>query len=282
MIQDDPGFWRPPSNRLRLVDGIWTPGAISDVSYPDEGNDLCYLVEDSSYWFSHRNHCIIEVVRQFPPLGPVYDIGGGNGVVAFALQQLGLETILIEPGSGARNAVRRGVKNVIQCTLGDAGLAPGSLSAAGAFDVVEHIDDDVDFVRDVARLLRPGGRFYCTVPALSALWSEEDRSAGHFRRYSAKSLKSVVEQAGMEVEFMTGLFSWLVAPIFVLRALPARFRRSSRPDHDEQAAIQADHSLPAPLATIAAKVHSWELSRLQRRLPVPLGTSLLCVARTAR
>ncbi|MDA7629059.1 hypothetical protein N8843_10560, partial [Verrucomicrobia bacterium] len=66
--------------------------------------------------------------------------------------------VLVEPGpAGAMNANHRGVKTVIQSTLEDAGFAPDSLPSAGLFDVVEHIDNDVDFLRLIHSYLQPQG-----------------------------------------------------------------------------------------------------------------------------
>lgn len=98
------------SNRLVLnEDGIWHCGSSADVSYPASGNDACFAVEDPSFWFGHRNACILETVRQFSPPGAIFDVGRGNGFVARRLQDEGLDVVLVEPGRGGpRNARRRG------------------------------------------------------------------------------------------------------------------------------------------------------------------------------
>ncbi len=91
--------------------GWWQTRASPEVSYPGEGNALCFLVEDSSFWFRHRNRCILEILRRFPPPGTFFDVGGRNRYVARAIQDAGLEVVLIEPGiDGVRNALRRGVR----------------------------------------------------------------------------------------------------------------------------------------------------------------------------
>jgi SAM-dependent methyltransferase len=271
--------WVPPSGHLHLVDGIWRPEDDGEVSYPEHGNEICFQVEDRSYWFAHRNHCILEAMRIFPPGGMFYDLGGGNGFVSAALQKAGRASVLLEPGSGAVNARKRGVAHVIQSTLEGARFEPGSLCAAGAFDVLEHIEDDAGFLGLVTGLLQPGGRFYCTVPAAQSLWSQEDVFAGHHRRYSKGRLRRVLEQAGLRVEFVSHFFAWLVAPVAVFRTLPFVLR--GRRDDGGSAAdrVQSDHALPAWLDVIADALHRWELKRLRRSSTIPFGSSLLCVAR---
>lgn len=273
--------WLPPSDGLRLHEGLWVSAVSTPVSYPDAGNEACFQVEDDSYWFRHRMDCISAVMRNFAPAGTLYDIGGGNGFVAAALQRRGLETVLLEPGPGAVNALRRGVRRVIQSTLADAGFRPGALPAAGAFDVLEHLPDDLGFLRGLRDSLTPGARFYCTVPALSVLWSAEDDYAGHHRRYSRASLASVLTRAGFEVEFLSFFFSWLIVPVFALRALPTRLGLKNRRRVGTLEAIRAEHRLPPAVAGLAGRVEEWELQRLRARRPVACGTSLLCVARVA-
>lgn len=275
-----PDHFQPPSS-LRFDAGVWRPASVSPVSYPDAGNDACFLVEETSYWFRHRNDAITAAIDLFPPSGPIFDIGGGNGFVSLAMERAGYASVLLEPGSGALNAVRRGVRNVIQATLEDADFPPCSIHAVGIFDVVEHVEHENVFLSDIARILTDGGRVYCTVPAGRWLWSDEDVSAGHFRRYTPASLRDSFERNGFQVEFLSHLFSWLHVPIFAFRTLPYLLgrHRAHDPDHS---GTKADHSLPVVLRYVSSVVHRWELNRIQRRCSIPFGTSLLCVARRAR
>lgn len=277
-----PGAWHPPSSQLEWHDGLWRARTATPISYPDEGNESCFQVEDTSYWFQHRLNCLRAVIDHFPPDGMLLDIGGGNGFVAAALQDTGMKVALIEPGGGARNALRRGVRHVIQATLEDACFHPHSWPAAGAFDVVEHIADDVAFLCAVRQQLVPGGRFYCTVPAFPALWSEEDVHAGHFRRYDRRMLTTALQTAGFTVEFTTYFFTWLTAPVYLFRALPSQLRLKDKAAVGTPAALQADHRLPALLSGLVAQTHAWELARVRTLRPLPFGTSLLCVARANR
>jgi SAM-dependent methyltransferase len=247
------------------------------ISYPAEGNDACRQVEDGSYWFAHRNACIVELMRLYPPGGAVYDIGGGNGFVSLALQQAGFPTVLVEPGNGAFNAVGRGVARIVHSTLEDVEFAAGSLDAVGAFDVIEHIERDDAFVSTIRTLLRPGGRLYCTVPAIKCLWSVEDVRAGHFRRYTQRTLAELLRRNSLDVEFLSPAFAWLIGPVWCLRAMPHVLGFKA---HNGGAdAMKADHSLPRSLEPLVRRCHAWELRRLAHRNPLPFGTSLLCVAK---
>lgn len=259
--------------------GWWASPTVSDVSYPEEGNNLCFSVEESSFWFEHRNRCILEVMKLFPPAGAFFDVGGGNGCVALAIQQSGLEVVLVEPGlAGVQNAVKRGIRQVVRSTLEDAGVLPQTLPAVGLFDVVEHIEDAREFLSATHRLMTSGGRVYVTVPAYQWLWSHEDLLAGHSRRYNLPDLVGLLEECGFALDFATYFFSFLPLPIFLRRALPYRlgFGSSAMTGH----AVRSDHELHRPAARRMLQVlTNWELSRIARQRPLRLGGSCLAVAR---
>jgi SAM-dependent methyltransferase len=272
--------WNPPSDRLEKdAQGIWVSRPMTEVSYPQDGNDACFQVEDHSYWFGHRNQCLVTVVKNHPPAGLIYDLGGGNGFVTAAFESAGCGAVLLEPGAGARNGRKRGVERIIQSTVDEAGLESGSMPAAGAFDVIEHIEEEDSFLSKIHEQLEPGGRFYITVPAYPALWSQEDCSAGHYRRYTARTLRRVLEQNGFQVEFVSYLFSWLIVPVFLFRTLPSRFRRSRTEGGTAASSVEVDHTLPPILRWIVGLVHRVEKSRLTNQQVIPFGTSLVCVAK---
>ena len=62
--------------------GFWVPAnESSSISYPEGGNELWAEIEEHSFWFNHRNRVITTGIKNFPPPGTIFDIGGGNGFV---------------------------------------------------------------------------------------------------------------------------------------------------------------------------------------------------------
>jgi len=269
---------------LKLAaDGIWYAANREDVSYPSDGNQACFQIEESSFWFNHRNACIVAAVESFRPLeqATIFDIGGGNGFVSLGLMRAGFGTALVEPGQvGAINAKRRGLPTVICATAASAGFRNSTLGAIGLFDVIEHIEDDFAFLCSIRNLLKSGGRLYATVPAYSALWSREDEIAGHFRRYTSKSISAVVERAGFKLDYITYIFRLLPLPILLLRVLPYRLGFTSASDGAKNSA--SDHK-PASgkSATILDSLLSKELEIIKSKNRMSFGGSCLLVASAA-
>jgi len=258
------------------TEGFWDcPSAGDDISYPAHGNQACFAIEDGSLWFGHRNACLLQVMQAFPPRGPLFDIGGGNGFVAKALQDAGIEVVLLEPGAdGVRNARRRGVRQVVHGTLEAAGFPADSIPSAGLFDVLEHIEDDRGFLNEIYSRLEPQGRLYLTVPAIRWLWSHEDVHAGHYRRYGVDSLRALLETAGFTVEFATSFFNFLWLPVLFWRALPSRLG-IGRPGAD----IRCQHGMTIPMMN---RPWNWlakrELARIRALRQTRSGSSCLVVA----
>jgi SAM-dependent methyltransferase len=269
-------------NLEQTADGEWRSKSLSTVSYPEWGNQACFDVEDSSFWFRHRNACILEAVSQYPPAGPLFDIGGGNGFVARAMQDAGLEVVLVEPGAaGIVNARRRGIQRVVHATLEDARFIPGSLPAIGLFDVVEHMEDDHKFLETIRIHLSSHGRIYLTVPAYQALWSEADVVAGHYRRYSRRVLRELLERVGFEVELATGFFRFLPPAILAMRVIPYRLGWKTLPEaQDVDTKMVRQHQVKNGLV---GRTLSWiqqrEVTGIRERRENKFGASWLAVAR---
>jgi SAM-dependent methyltransferase len=264
-------------------DGIWYSPSSEIISYPSEGNEACFEVEDNSFWFKHRNNCIVSAVNSFPPKNPesrntIFDIGGGNGFVSLGLSQAGYDVVLIEPGlTGSLNAKHRGLKNVICATTETAEFKPHTLPAVGLFDVVEHIEDDLAFLKSIYDLVEIGGYLYVTVPAYSLLWSNEDISAGHFRRYTLKGITEVIEESGFKVEFSSYIFRFLPFPTFLLRALPYLLGFSKGTNEKNISRSHATKSLIA--SRCLDLVLKPEIKNLINKKPMMFGGSCLIVAK---
>lgn len=262
-------------------DGIWYAAQDNIISYPDKGHSTYYSIEEKSFWFRHRNNCIIALAQTYPPRndGIIYDIGGGNGYVSLGLAQNGFKTVLVEPGrNGAMNAKARGVEQVICSSFANAGFLQKSLPAIGLFDVLEHIEDDFSFLQSIHSLLSGGGKLYLTVPAYSFLWSAEDVLAKHYRRYSLKSISKKLKQAGFQIDYASYIFKYLPLPIFFLRTLP--FKLNNTPPIQKKNMISSEHMTEGhPLKYFLEKLLATEIDNIKNKSPMNFGGSCILSAR---
>jgi 2-polyprenyl-3-methyl-5-hydroxy-6-metoxy-1,4-benzoquinol methylase len=267
------------ANLILGREGYWLSSQQSQYSYPELGNEIFREFEEKSIWFQHRNECILELMKAYPPAGTIFDIGGGNGFVSRSLLNAGLDVVLVEPGrTGVKNAIERGVPLVICSTLEDAGFKEHVLPSAGLFDTLEHIKDDVAFLKTIRKLLVPNGRLYLTTPAHQILWSADDVFAGHYRRYSRASLSETLMEAGFSVLFSTYIFSFLPVPIFLIRTMASRLglRSSDKIDKVDQ---ERHHVSPGKLGkSVLGPILAWERGKLKRRSKISIGTSCLVAA----
>ena len=257
--------------------GLWVASDVDDVSYPEGGHARCHQFEESSFWFRHRARCILATLRRLPPGGPLFDIGGGNGMLAFHLDEAGFASVVIEPGaSGAATAHGRGLRPVVNASLDSAGFLPGTLPAAGMFDVLEHVEDDAGFLVRLRSLLPTGGRLYLTVPAYRWLWSVDDVRAGHFRRYTETTLRRVLLRSGFGVQYASYIFRPLPVPVLVVRSVPSRL--GLRTVGSTEAAAADHRSDRGLLGRALAAALDREVPVVERGGRMRFGTSILAVA----
>lgn len=256
---------------------IWRSARAAPVAYPEGDHATCFALEDSSFWFRHRNRCILAAVQRYPPGGFILDVGGGNGYVARGLIDAGFEAVLLEPGpEGAQNARRiRRIPDVICATLEDAALGPGTVPAVGMFDVLEHIEDDRGVVEQLHRMLPLGGHVYLTVPSFNWLWSGADVDAMHFRRYSHATLAAVFA-SHFDVRYMTALFGRTLPAILLGRTVPyalgfQRHRTASR--------FAAEHRPGgAAASSLLERILAHEVGAIARGVRRRTGSTILMVA----
>ncbi len=204
--------------------------------------------------------------------------GRGNGYVTRRLLDEGLDAVLLEPGAtGAWNGkFHRKIPRVVCSAFQSAGFAANSIPAIGLFDVLEHIENDGDFLRNLHVALQPGGLLCITVPAHSWLWSSSDEVAEHFRRYSLKDLEEQLRPL-FSIEYGSYFFSALVLPIFCMRVLPAKLGLSRKGQVLSDATEHGTDS--GMLSRILARLLRREVDRIRRNERIAFGASCLVLAR---
>ncbi|MGQ0549332.1 MAG: methyltransferase domain-containing protein [Armatimonadota bacterium] len=227
--------------------------------------------DQTSWWIRGRRALISAVLKAqaHAMRGTVADLGCGAGGMLEPLREYG-GVVGIDISPLAVTLCRsKGYRGLAMGTLERLPLREDTLALTGMTDVLEHVPDDRRVVRECLRALKPGGMLLITVPALQWLYGEHDRALGHVRRYSRAGLRALLEECGFHVERITYFNTLLLPLVIVARLLCAR--GAPRPQADPL-------DLGNPWNWLA--YHMLLLERaIIRVLDLPVGLSLLCVAR---
>ena len=241
-------------------------------------------VEDEHWWFRGRRAILLALVSTLLPPSKqhlVVDVGCGTGANAAALAQL-YRCIGIDISDEAIEAAKRrfgDVEFICGSAPDDLGQEAGRAAMFVLNDVIEHIEDEYQFVSDLLAAARPGALILITVPADPDLWTEHDVSFGHYRRYLPATLREVWEGQPVS-ELLLAPFNTRLYPLIkAIRALNRRLGRTS-------GAAGTDFAMPLPpINALLTRVFAGESRRLLVAIRSPVsrparhGVSLVAVLR---
>lgn len=229
-------------------------------------------LEDRNFWFQARNRLIVRAARNyFPDAKSFLEIGCGTGQVlravgtAFPNARLHGSELFVEGLAFARQRLPRA--HLMQM---DATHIPyaNEFDLIGAFDVVEHIEDDAGVLKEIHRALKIGGGALITVPQHPSLWSHQDEMACHVRRYRRHELESKLTRCGFRILYTTS-FVTLLLPLLALSRWTMR-----KTDNDPLREMRISAAANTSLATVLRV----EYALLSTGMTLPVGGSRLVVA----
>jgi SAM-dependent methyltransferase len=233
-------------------------------------------IERTHWWYVARRKIIFDwVFRTLAdrPAARVLDIGCGTG---FNIEQVrarhGGQVVGLDLSTDALTFCRS--RNLPDLVGGDGTCSPfrsASFDVIMALDLVEHLDDDQAALRELARLLRPGGTLIIFAPAFNFLWGLQDDVSHHRRRYTAGELSQKLDRAGLCVAKLSYANMALFPLIWGGRAALRLF------GHDERVVSENDLH-PGWSNGLLQAIFAAERPLL-RRVNFPFGVSLLCVAK---
>jgi len=235
---------------------------------------IMFSVEQAHWWYTGRRKILAgfveEICRQVNDRRPrILDVGCGTGANLLMLSQYG-DAEGVDISEDALSFCReRGLDKVRLAAGEQLPYEDGTFDLVTAFDVVEHMDDDLAGLREMRRVLRPGGRALLFVPTFMFLWGLQDDVSNHRRRYRLPELRRVLEQAGFEIERTTYANITFFLPILLVRKL----MRLTGVKTETENTINVS-ALNGVLGRVLG-AESW----LLKFMNLPFGVSGLCVAR---
>jgi SAM-dependent methyltransferase len=245
------------------------PRAMMEHTYP-----ILFRVEQSHWWHIGRRKILAgfveEICRQVTDRRPrILDVGCGTGANLLMLSKYG-DAEGVDVSEDALAFCReRGLDKVRLGAGEELPYEDATFDLVTAFDVVEHMDDDLAGLREMRRVLRPGGRVLLFVPTFMFLWGVQDDVSHHRRRYRLPELQRVLEEAGFEMERATYANITFFLPILLVRKLMRL--TGIKTESENKITISA-------LNGVLGRVFGAE-SWLLRYMNLPFGVSGLCVAR---
>jgi len=255
---------------------IFHPAYVSenDGYNPDIFDHMPYS-EEPHYFNKARAFLILWIIKHFfANAANFLEIGCGKGTILSKIQEAhpsftcwGSEIYL----KGLEH-IKKKLTNV-HLFQTDARQLPfyEEFDIIGAFDVLEHIEEDVAVLKEMYKAVKPQGGIILSVPQYPQLWSQRDEFLYHKRRYTRTELVKKVRDAGFRICKVTS-FNVLLFPLFLLIAMHNRYPKKNYNPFRE-------FNIPRPLQKILTEIFALERFLIQLGIILPFGGSLLLVAK---
>lgn len=241
--------------------------------FPTDSFAELAAIEEDHWWFKSRNRLLIWVLHgKVDCFNDYLEVGCGTGFVLEgvrkAFPQVRLEgTEFYEEGLAF---ARKRIPDARFERMDAVHMREvASYDVIGAYDVIEHIEQDVVVLQNLARAVRPGGSVVITVPQHMWLWSAVDERACHVRRYSRRELLHKISLTELKVQYVTSFVGFLLPLMWVARVRAKAGKRKP----------ESELSIPEPLNFMFEVVMRLEFLLMKIGVRLPAGGSLLVVAR---
>jgi SAM-dependent methyltransferase len=271
------------SSQYTVIEGIkcFSPEAASAyANYPDSGFDLTEKNAKSSFWVRSRNRLFKNIVqRHLSSTGKTKFLEIGCGTGDF-IQQIVMNKNLEITGSEIYlKGLLYAKKKLPNVNFVQFDVAKVSIDEAYdlivAFDVFEHINDDVAAIANINKMLHKGGSLIITVPQHRFLWSKLDNIVKHKRRYSRRDLVTKLQKNGFDINYCTS-FLFVLFPLMLISRMFDKGRDQSPSD---ELAFEKRVKFPNALNEIFDLFMRIDEALIGLGISLPFGGTLVVIAR---
>ncbi len=238
---------------------------------------LYYKLEDKHWWFLGRRRIFLKLLDEYLPVPAgerkrrILDVGCGTGALLKYFSRYGSAQGVDMDEDAIAFCHMRGAHSVQKVGPLPLPFEDDTFDLITILDVLEHIDDDEGTLRELYRILRPGGMLMISVPAYQFLWGPQDEISKHKRRYIAPQIRVLLKQTGFQVKKLSYFNTILFPVVAVIRVLRPYLPRTFQVDSD------CSITKLGPLNRLLARLFALE-APIVKHVSLPFGVSILGLA----
>ena len=229
-----------------------------------------HKLEETHWWFQGKKYIIKSIISEIDiPEGKFLDIGCGTGMFLREIGK-GRRSYGIDVSGQALSYCKKKVNAFLIKAAGNRlPFKDAVFSLVSLFDIIEHVDNDFELLKEVYRVCKPGAIVIITVPAFSFLWGSHDIAQHHKRRYTQNQLRNLGLSAGFLSERLTYTNFFIFLPVLLRRITSRKLSDNEESDLSE---------MPGIINDFLKCIYKFEAFYL-KKASFPFGVSLLMVLR---
>jgi len=234
--------------------------------------DIESKIEAFHWWFSGRRRLLRLFLASFnlPKNFLAIEVGCGTGANLRILRSMGLIGIGLDKSVYPLSLIKdKESYSLLAGDLNQLPFKPESVGVIIAMDILEHLGNDTQGIKESYQVLRKGGLLFLTVPAFKSLWGIQDNLSGHKRRYTKTEVVSKLIEAGYKILKVSYFNFFLFFPILLGRRMISLVGLK----------IKSENEINSPLLNFFLKIIFSIEPYLLKYLNLPFGVSIFCVAK---
>jgi len=236
-----------------------------------------YNLEREGWWFKARLSILESYCKKIinHPEMRILNVGAATGATSEMLSKFGEVTSLEYDEFCCKFLKEKTGIEAINASLTNLPFEDDSYDIICAFDVIEHIEDDIKAIEEIHRVLKPNGKYLLTVPAFQSLWSNHDVINHHYRRYRKNQFNKLIVNNKLKINYSTYFNFWLFIPISIVRFILNNIPRKKNSDStgSDNEIMQSSKIVNG----ILYRIFYSEKFLLKLNIKFPFGVSILTI-----